>query len=532
MTDANWLRDKALSAEERLVIQSYQYDTAGLCNWLWPEYFWRSFNSLHAQMFKAIDARNGDWTPYHQRVAIVAPRGIGKSTIARAKAAQSILYGQHRCIMWLSTSGSSAEEQTENLKRMLAEPLVISRFFDVKIDTKSLISERFGKEAWVAHTPYGDVEVIPRGSGQQVRGHSFGRYRPSLIICDDLEDAETIGNELIRSRRKQWFNADVLKLPDVPARNWQIIYIDTLKHEDALLAELLDSSDWATLRLPICTQDYKSLAPEHMSDEEVLHQVEMHRQNGTLDVFGREFMCEPVARESATFRPEYFKYYDETTEDLSARPGLESVVLVDVATTVSAGSAQSAVVGWSIDTSRGALYVRDIVAGRLMPDDLYEEALNMAIRLSATAIGIEVTGPNLYITVPFRAYMTRKGYDIELVEIRATAGSGEYSGKGRGKPGRIEALLPFYRKGLIWHNKTCCGPLESQLLSYPRSKYKDVMDAAAHIVPMIGKGGRFFLPQQIVVDKAEIPDYNTIGGDAGLFELGNDLPPFASRFLA
>ena len=95
----------------------------------------------------------------------------------------------------------------------------------------------FSKKAWVAY----DSLIWPRGAGQQVRGVLFKNDRPGLIVIDDLEDPQSIENEEIRKAWYQWLYADVIKAVPRLHKNWKIVYIDTLKHEDSVLQKLLDS---------------------------------------------------------------------------------------------------------------------------------------------------------------------------------------------------------------------------------------------------------------------------------------------------
>jgi hypothetical protein len=48
----------------------------------------------------------------------------------------------------------------------------------------------------------------------------------------------------------------------------------------------------------------------------------------------------------------------------------------------------------------------------------------------------------------------------------------------------------------VFHNKACCGGLESQLLAFPRSRLADIMDALAYIVEMMELGERYFEPPE------------------------------------
>jgi hypothetical protein len=115
----------------------------------------------------------------------------------------------------------------------------------------------------------------------------------------------------------------------------------------------------------------------------------------------------------------------------------------------------------------------------------------MCRRLKARVLGVEVTGLNEFITYPFKTWITKSGMLLEFVELKARGGT-----KATSKEDRIRALVPFYRQGLIWHNKHVCAPLEAQLISYPRSKYWDVMDAFAYTIELLEIGERYFIPSE------------------------------------
>jgi len=95
--------------------------------------------------------------------------------------------------------------------------------------------------------------------------------------------------------------------------------------------------------------------------------------------------------------------------------------------------------------------------------------------------------------------MLEKGYNFELVPLKARSGGGtEFSGHYGGKKGRIASMVPYYRKGQVYHNLAGCGALETQLMSFPKSKNWDIMDSAAYFVEMLDIGGRYWLPPEVV----------------------------------
>lgn len=476
--------------------------TKVLAKTLMPERFSSPFSSyLHDPIFELIDSGA-------PRIAIAAPRGSGKTSLSMAKAAQSILFRRRRFITWVSTSHDIATMQTENLKReLMTSPEIKKIFGAVKTRGASELDESFSKKSWVG---FDHALVLPRGCGQQVRGVLFASARPDLIIVDDLEHPEEIKSEELRLARKTWFWADLMKCTSRFDKNWQVIYIDTLKHEDALLQDLLDSPDWESIRLEICDDNLEPTAPEIMSKAEIQAAHDEHERLGMLDVFYREFRNLPIATANASFKQQYFKYY--SVEDIN-RKKLETVVIVDPAKTVNMNSAQSAVVGIGIDTSANALYVMDIDAQRFHPDELYAHAIEMVVRLNARVLAVEVTSLNEFITQPFKNELTRRGiFNVEFIELKARGGT-----QAASKEQRVRALVPYYRQGLVWHNKEACHGLEAQLLAFPRSKLWDIMDAFAYIVELLDVGERYF------ESPAQEDDFD-LDDDPMLAEIEYDLP--------
>ena len=462
-----------------------------------PERFYVPFaEGVHDEIFKLIDGPDN-------KVAIAAPRGWGKTSIvALALIARYILFRKCEFIVYINMSHDAAALQTENLRRELTTNRSIKEFFGpirprgVRRDE---VDESFSKKAWVAY----DTFVLPRGSGQQVRGVLFKNSRPGLIVIDDLEDPETITTDTIREKRKQWLYADVIKAIPRLHKNWKIVYIDTLKHEDALIQSLLDASDWKSIRLEACDDNFKSTAPHFVSDEDIQQEWEDHQKAGMTDVFFRELRNLPISTKDAAFRQEYFRYYGRAREeqvgehdlkitdaDIQADTNIESVVILDPAKTVKIHSAESAILGIGIDLRNARLYVRDGVSEKLYPDEIYDELFGMAARLNAKVIGVEETSLNEFIKQPIKNEMLRRGKFYQLVWLKARG--------GMKKELRVKEMVPYYRMGYTYHNAASpiIKKLEAQLLMFPRSKLWDLMDCLAYIIEMLELGERYFSPQE------------------------------------
>lgn len=494
-----------------------------------PERFTLPFaDAVHGEIFKLIDGPDN-------KVVIAAPRGWGKtSTVALGLMGRYVLYNLCSFIVYINKSHEAASLQTENLRRELVTNKMIKHFFGpvkARGAKTAEFDEVFSKKSWVAY----NTLVWPRGAGQQVRGVLFKNDRPGLIVIDDLEDPDLIENEDHRRKQYEWLYADVVKaVPRIgkEARNYKIVYIDTLKHEDSVLQKLLDSDEWKSVRLEACDDNFRSAAPEFMSDEDIAREWEQHVESGQSDVFFRELRNLPISTKDASFQNDYFHYYNVLDGqskkdgdlnildvDIQNNQNIENVVILDPAKTKKIHSADSAIIGIGVDLQSARLYVRDIISEKMYPDEIYDALFGMGTRLNANVLGIEETGLGEFIKQPIKNEMFKraasgKGSFFELVWLKARGGANNEKGKVL----RIKELVPYYRQGYIFHNKMCANTkkLEQQLLMFPRSKLWDIMDGLAYIIELLELGERYFAPkgnnQDIESEYNELEYESTIGG--------------------
>lgn len=468
------------------------------------ERFYAPFNDLHDQMFDLIDSGA-------PRVVIAAPRGIGKTSICFALATRKILFQDAKFIPLVSTTFDSACMQTENLKHELMSNKMIQQLFPpVHVKLGEGVDPSFSKKSWVAM----DTLIYPRGSGQQIRGILFRNSRPDLFIVDDLEDPETIQNDDIRRKRKEWFHSDLEKAVSRLDKNWQIIYIDTLKHEDSLLQSLLDSDNWASIRLEICDDELNSKAPEFMSSLEIREEHEYHRKEGILDVFYREFRNIPISLEDAVFKPEYFKPYNEDgdrlriyTKDVDKPEYVQSkdlinVVICDPAKTIKLQSSDTAIGVIGVSRSSRKIFVREVVSGKFTPNEMYDHMFRLVLEYNAMFLAVEVTSLHQFISQPIENQMKVRGIFPIYMELKAV----------KSKEERVATLAPLYKLGYIYHNENCCQKLESQLIGFPRSKFWDCMDMLAYITKIMDDQAMYFDPEDMNEEDIE-KEYDELEDD-------------------
>jgi len=502
-------------------------DLASFCLTFLPDNFYIPFSSLHMKAISAINEKKKK-----KRLAICGTRGLGKTTLIRAIGDRAIVLAEKKFIVYVGKSETHAVMQTENMKRELSGKEIKGVFGRIKAQTPGDIEESWSKKAWVAMIGHlcncgatasglcencgtvGDAHytfVLPRGAGQQVRGLVWvdplgHNVRPDLYLFDDMEDPELVKSEEWRNSNKEWFFSDPIKCPSMFDKDWEMYYIDTLKHEDSLMQLLLDASDWDSITVSVCDDNYKSLAPDFMTTEEIAEDVKSYREKGMLDVFAREIMCKPISKEDAAFKQEYFVYYKEDEKEFIARKGkLINVVLVDPAKTVKKHSAETGFVVWGVDIELGTLYLRYAAGERLHPDKIWDRAIELALFYSASVIGFEDTGLGEFATYPLMNEIMRRGLTIEVEPLKAKRGGRVKEAKGfeAGKTQRVGSLVGYYRKGLIRHNEVGTGAYEIQLLSFPRPSRWDIIDCAAYITEMLNKGKLYFYCEGVKDDDPE-----------------------------
>lgn len=481
------------------ILQEVYLSTKRFCKILFPDTFSAPFSILHDKIFEVIDDEES------LKKAIAAPRGIGKTTIARAVAAKGILFRDFHFIVYISASATLAEMQTENIKRELRTNKSIRTLFgDIKTKSADL-DDTFSKLAWVA---FGSTLVLPRGAGQQVRGLNWAGHRPDLIIIDDLEDKEEIRNENNREKLKEWFFSDVLKTEDKYGKPATFIYIDTIKHEDSLLELLMSAEEWRSVRLSICNEQYESFDPNYMTTEEIRKEVEEHREKGLMDLFYMERMNIPISTQDAVFKDEYFKHYedlheelivvrktenDEVVEERIPDKRLLNVTICDPAKTVKLQSAESAVITVGVDRESHKIFVRDVFHRKVLPDELYNEMFSQVVMFNSMILAVEVTSLHQFISQPIENEMRIRGIFPHYLELKAI----------RSKEERVATLAPLYKLGYIYHNPRVCGPLEAQLRWFPRARLWDVMDALAYITKIMDELDYYFDPGDYSKDPEE-----------------------------
>lgn len=477
-----------------------------------PDKFFLPFSpKIHDKMFEIIE------NPTITKACIIAPRGCGKTTIMDELCpAKDILYQDSKFMTIITNSSTEAVGHGENLKAELESNELVQKLFG------KIASGKWAEKRWITNS---GTMVLPRGKGQQVRGIKHLDYRPSRIYVDDLEDGEIVRSPDRMADLKSWFFADVMKSVDrhrkrdviwqgqeITVPNYKVIVTGTLLSHNSLLAQLEQASDWHSIRLELCNKYYQSNWPELVTDEEIMEEVESHKEKEIMDVFLREYRGLAIDDETRKFAEKFVVYYnkgarlgdgvpvpnEDNTEELNkylaARTSdhelyknhnLVSFVLIDPAREDKASSNDTAIVGASFDLLKSLLLVRRLEYGKFTPDDYLDISMNMIRDIRAIILGVEVTGAGKPLEYMFKERMLKEHLMIHFEPLKTG---------NRSKADRAGALLAWFRKYLIWFNSECCVPLVEDLMQFPVPQDWDKIDALAY-APDILMSSEFYARQ-------------------------------------
>ncbi|TWT30342.1 Terminase-like family protein [Posidoniimonas corsicana] len=199
-----------------------------------PRHFSKPPSAMHRWLGQQVDAMR------HTRgvkVNLIGPRGGAKSTVGTLAAVlRAAVTGGERYIWILSATESQAKNHLHNLKQELADNPRLRAAYPAAARTP-----RWWRASSIRLS--NDVVIEAFGAGQRLRGRRMGAARPSLIVCDDIENDQHIDSARLRESSRQWFFGTLLKAGDARTN---VLNLATALHRDALAPRLHTSPGWAS----------------------------------------------------------------------------------------------------------------------------------------------------------------------------------------------------------------------------------------------------------------------------------------------
>jgi len=230
------LEEMAQELVRRVVLRTEElWKSLPLLDWgreLLPAYFRLPPSRMHRWLgaeLDRLDATRG------VKLNALGPRGSAKSTLGTlAYVLRSAVEGREPYIWIVSDKISQACTHLAHVKAELEGNTMLAAYYPRaigkgKVWRKDAIELRNG------------TVVEAYGTGQHLRGRRRRQHRPSLIVCDDLQNDVHITSALQRSGSRDWFHGALLKAGNGETN---VVNFATALHRDALAMDLHRLPGW------------------------------------------------------------------------------------------------------------------------------------------------------------------------------------------------------------------------------------------------------------------------------------------------
>ncbi len=473
-------------SELRRMLGEIDIEFFALC--YFPKYFDRAFGSFHRELFAELKYML-DHTGLIEAFGL--PREHGKSTInSFLFPLYSTMYGKSQFTLIISATEQIAMPFLDMIKD--------------ELETNRLLLEDFGftrgnrwnnNEIWIRGNGI-DACIMIRGIDGSLRGIHFKQYRPQLVLLDDLLKDDTAKSETKREQVKSTFTDVVIP---IGTKDTNILVVGTVLHEEDLMAELLKGkipgvrSIRKAAIISFSERDdlwgeweriYNNLADDGRIDSAweyfLSHQEEM--LEGTDILWGEYLdyyylMCKKQAMGDKSFYKE-LQNDPRSTDDyifqdigywqsLPDLDELEVVMYIDPAIKAGKRNDYSAITILGKQEKTGQMLVLDGSIHKLLPDALFDVAIEKLNQFPVEKIGFEATQA--------QSYMKQK-FEEKLWEHQIFTPVEEVTAKGQ-KHERIITLEPEIKRGFILFNPANMA-YNNQVKDYNKgAKHDDAPDS-------------------------------------------------------
>jgi predicted phage terminase large subunit-like protein len=199
-----------------------------------PHYFKLPPSLMHRWLesqFDTMVTRRGT------KLNVIGPRGAAKSTLgALAWPLRLAVEGREPYVWIISDTMEQAHGHLENIKAELIGNQALAEAYPESVGRGPVWREN-------ALTLNNGVAIEAFGSGQRLRGRKHGSHRPSLIVCDDLQNDQHSESAAMREHSRRWFHGMLLKAGN---KNTNVVNLATALHGDALGLELTRTPGWTS----------------------------------------------------------------------------------------------------------------------------------------------------------------------------------------------------------------------------------------------------------------------------------------------
>ncbi len=327
--------------------------------------------------------------------------------------------------------------------------------------------------------PYYGARITIVSQNQGYRGIKFGHNRPELIICDDLEDVDSVRSQDIRDKMYRKILADLM--PAGHNLRTRFFFIGNIIHEESYLLRLKESlvdkgGEGLFLKIPLLDENGKSRWPEKFPDNK-MEQLRM-KVGGTL-MFNREYLLMPSSEYEMIVHPKWIKREEELPSGPECRLE-EMVIAIDPAFSLKESADFTAVVAAYVYLIRGRYEVHFLpkyLERRLSMPDLIQKLKWFIYKYGQKGkltikIIVESNGAQELLASNIETELSENG-DIHVCRVK---------NHSTDKVGRLQAATFPMERGHVFFPKDYDYPIRQLLNFHEGLKHDDLPDAISMLI--------------------------------------------------
>ena len=309
-----------------------------------------------------------------------------------------------------------------------------------------------------------------------------------LIIDDPFADRQSADSEQIRESTWRWYLSTLYTRREGKAG---LVVLNTRWHEDDLTGRLLDQQKeseesgvkvggydkWERISFPAIADEDEFvdgklfrrkgdvLWPEKFSVDDLERIKNNYKQTpGGMYEWSALYQQRPILSENAEFRREWFRYYEDN--DLTSL-NLYYITLCDLAISQKSSADNTVVRTIAVNRDKFQWFLCEETSGHLDPlqtiDAIFHHRNKYRSKVYIEEVGYQAALQHFVVEE-----QRKRGefFTVEGIKQKTTTKKEE----------RIRGLIPLYKAGVVFHKKGQDELLESQLLSFPKSRRDDNMD--------------------------------------------------------
>ena len=373
-----------------------------------PDVMLCPFPEHYVAMWSLVTSRDPDAIGKILRFALGLPRGFAKTTFIKVLVAWLIVYQKVHFVLIVCATDDLAQNLLADISDILGSPNM-EAIYGVWATNLVTDTKREKRGQYLGRS----FNMVCRGALTSVRGINLQNKRPDFILCDDMQTKENDDSPTESVRLLKWFISTLLKCIS-PAGDRIVAYLGNMYSTDCILYKLKENPAWVSMITGAILADGTSLWEDVHSLESILESFFHDESMGQAEEWHAEVMNDPLAAARNLLTQDL----PHCPEDLALLEPDGAFLTIDPAG-FRDSSDDNVIVGHEIKNGKG--YVAETLGGADIedPEQLVLKALDMAQRIRATVIGVEMVGFQQSLDFWFRKYMKDLGIEgIHLVELK------------------------------------------------------------------------------------------------------------------